>query len=163
MNDWKHFGPWTILVSKIESHRRLSRFHWCALDKQCRESYNPNRIYLRFFRREILIDFAWAWWEQLNWDKLKPVEIKRKGTSMSDPGRINEVLFLISEHWKRNPDQRLGQLLCNLTRPKYDAVVSANPKFSEAYKEWWHDLTWGIEEDELVKKLKEAIKEGGER
>lgn len=33
---------------------------------------------------------------------------------MRDPKRIERVLSLIEVLWKRNPDLRLGQLVCNL-------------------------------------------------
>ena len=54
------------------------RIHWCGLDSHCRENYSPNRLYLRFFEREILIDFQWAWWPQPEWDKWEEVEVVRK-------------------------------------------------------------------------------------
>lgn len=34
---------------------------------------------------------------------------------MRDPARINRIIDLLSTHWHRNPDARLGQLLMCLT------------------------------------------------
>lgn len=35
---------------------------------------------------------------------------------MRDPDRINDVLTVLKECWKKYPDWRLGQLFCNLQR-----------------------------------------------
>jgi uncharacterized protein YihD (DUF1040 family) len=35
---------------------------------------------------------------------------------MRDPERIDPTIELIREVWKKNPDQRLGQLICNISR-----------------------------------------------
>jgi uncharacterized protein YihD (DUF1040 family) len=35
---------------------------------------------------------------------------------MRDPDRIKETLELLHEAWAANPDQRLGQLVCNASR-----------------------------------------------
>jgi uncharacterized protein YihD (DUF1040 family) len=35
---------------------------------------------------------------------------------MRDPARIDELLELLRVYWKRNPDLRLGQIVCNVMR-----------------------------------------------
>lgn len=35
---------------------------------------------------------------------------------MRDPNRIDRIVEKLAKEWKKNPDQRLGQLLCNLDR-----------------------------------------------
>lgn len=35
---------------------------------------------------------------------------------MRDPARIDRILAALAEHWKANPDLRLGQIVVNLTR-----------------------------------------------
>ena len=34
---------------------------------------------------------------------------------MRDPKRIDEALKILGHYWKKHPDLRLGQLLCNVT------------------------------------------------
>jgi len=55
---------------------------------------------------------------------------------MRDPARIEVLLDLIADVWRRHPDYRLAQLLIN----------AANP--SEPCPEVYH-----LEDDELAKKL----------
>jgi uncharacterized protein YihD (DUF1040 family) len=35
---------------------------------------------------------------------------------MRDPERIDRILALLAEHWKANPDLRLGQIVVNAAR-----------------------------------------------
>lgn len=37
-----------------------------------------------------------------------------KNSKTRDPERIDEVLFLLSSYWKKNPDLRLGQIIENI-------------------------------------------------
>ena len=36
-----------------------------------------------------------------------------------NPERIPEVLEAVKQHWKEYPDQRLGQLICNIARKEH--------------------------------------------
>jgi len=60
-----------------------------------------------------------------------------------DPKRIPKVLEVIREIWEKVPDQRFGQLIYNLTQ------------FSEIKEK---DVYY-IEDDELIRKIKKALKE----
>lgn len=53
---------------------------------------------------------------------------------MRDPARIDNILELIEKIWKKYPDLRLGQLICNCFHPDADIYF--------------------IDDDELVEKLK---------
>lgn len=35
---------------------------------------------------------------------------------MRDPARIEPILELLMEYWKRDPDYRLGQLICVISK-----------------------------------------------
>ena len=42
---------------------------------------------------------------------------------MRDPERIDRILSKLGERWKVNPDWRLGQLLCNITKGEVEGGV----------------------------------------
>jgi uncharacterized protein YihD (DUF1040 family) len=58
-----------------------------------------------------------------------------------DPNRIPEILSVLSKVWYKNPDFRLCQLIMNAT----GSIRSYDPYY--------------IEDEELLKKLKELYKE----
>jgi hypothetical protein len=41
---------------------------------------------------------------------------------MREIARIDRILALLEVYWKRNPDLRLGQVICNLCRRKEDTA-----------------------------------------
>lgn len=65
---------------------------------------------------------------------------------MRDPVRIRRVLLSLAAIWHANPEQRLGQLMVNLTR---GVDGSANI-----------DRLWNIEEPEFLELLEAAERRG---
>lgn len=53
---------------------------------------------------------------------------------MRDPDRIDRILELLRAAWKRNPDQRLGQLVLNACRgePRWPDVFNVEDDKLEA-------------------------------
>ena len=58
---------------------------------------------------------------------------------MRDPLRIHRVMAALADLWHQQPDQRLGQLVLNLTRNAHGATDK--------------DLCWTIEDNELLKRI----------
>ncbi|MBW3539175.1 MAG: hypothetical protein KY476_02800 [Planctomycetes bacterium] len=59
---------------------------------------------------------------------------------MRDPDRIQKVLERVGDMWRRHPDWRLGQLLCNVAT-------------------WAEDDVWDIEEDVLTAEIDRHIEQ----
>jgi len=53
---------------------------------------------------------------------------------MRDPDRIEQILTLLEKAWKREPDQRLCQLLSNLLYPKNDLYYVEDDELEERLK-----------------------------
>lgn len=62
---------------------------------------------------------------------------------MRDQDRIDEILEQIARVWKNNPDQRLTQLIANVTRDASGAVLGCT------------DM-WNIEDTALLNMLKDC-------
>lgn len=58
---------------------------------------------------------------------------------MRDPERIPHVLKEIERIWKRHPDTRLGQLMCNLA-------------------DWAEEHVWDIEEDTVLREIETHLR-----
>jgi len=61
---------------------------------------------------------------------------------MRDPNRIPEIISLLYQVWKKHPDSRLGQLLCNAV--SFNGFMSGTHIFS-------------IEDKDLVEGLKKLL------
>lgn len=58
---------------------------------------------------------------------------RRAGRPPRDPERIERITKLLAERWKRDPDQRLGQLIVNVSRHEIEGPFAGNddPWFAE--------------------------------
>ena len=57
---------------------------------------------------------------------------------MRDPNRIHDICVLLEDVWKRVPDWRLGQLVCNLARHvgAYDSFFVEDETMKQAMEDW---------------------------
>jgi len=57
---------------------------------------------------------------------------------MRDPARIDRILKLLEQRWKEQPDQRLGQLVCNFTAPVLgDVFVIEDERLEASLARGW--------------------------
>ena len=72
--------------------------------------------------------------------EIREVFVERMVSSMRDPNRIDKVLDEIKTLWKKYPDLRLGQLICNVLQDPALYYVEDNElvKYLKAY--------YGVEE-----------------
>lgn len=59
---------------------------------------------------------------------------------MRDPNRIEPIMAELTEMWKKQPDMRLGQFLCNILG-EADTVTNRDPFY--------------VEDDEIIDLFKE--------
>lgn len=58
---------------------------------------------------------------------------------MRDPERIDKVLKVLGDNWKKLPDWRFGQLLCNLqSAAGNDLFYMEDDKFIELLEEYFN-------------------------
>ncbi len=58
---------------------------------------------------------------------------------MRDPKRIDKVLKVLGDNWKKLPDWRLGQLICNLqSAAGNDLFYVEDDKFIELLEEYFN-------------------------
>ena len=58
---------------------------------------------------------------------------------MRDPERIDKVLKVLGDNWKKLPDWRFGQLLCNLqSAAGNDLFYVEDDKFVELLEEYFN-------------------------
>ena len=62
------------------------------------------------------------------------------------PEKIDEVLALLAKAWKEHPEQRLGQLLLNISRNMYGTTDKS--------------VLWNLDEDALILNLEDLLKHG---
>jgi hypothetical protein len=55
---------------------------------------------------------------------------------MRDPARIARILAKLEMVWSRAPDQRLGQLYCNVMRPVGDVWAVEDDEFERNLDAW---------------------------
>ena len=63
---------------------------------------------------------------------------------MRDPGRIDKILDDIKSIWKKHPDMRLGQLLCNVIPETYMYFVE-DDSMIDAVKKYYGQIEGGTE------------------
>lgn len=63
---------------------------------------------------------------------------------MRDPGRIDRVLAALGALWRDHPEQRLGQMILNLTRNER----------GETDKQ----VCWNTDDDELLREITDAAR-----
>lgn len=64
---------------------------------------------------------------------------------MRDPGRIPWIMSKLAQLWMKYPDQRLGQLVCNLARDEFGQTNM--------------NRVWAMEDDILEDNIESAIEE----
>ena len=66
---------------------------------------------------------------------------------MRDIERIDKVLKVLGDNWKKLPDLRLGQLICNMQRAAGDDLFYVeDDEFANMVEEYVSIMTEGVEE-----------------
>ena len=61
---------------------------------------------------------------------------------MRDPERIDKVLKVLGDNWKKLPDLRLGQLICNMQSAAGDDLFYAeDDEFADVVEEYVNIIT----------------------